>query len=202
MPGIDDMGVTNKVHGVCGFTSTLYMVHKYRPKLHKRLDKALGDKGLDGKQSMRNTRMQAEIKTFLRMMQANGAANLLNDIEELTRSFPGCDQWTIEGYIKDIDKGLDHTAYSIALPPEAVIAYAETMWGLRAYQKDDDVPGDAILGLTRTGIVNRWSNLAHYVYRDGANRLYSWGEQFADLAGASKYRKADYSVVSRIMLHG
>jgi hypothetical protein len=197
MPGIDDMGMANKAHGVCGFTSTLYMVHKHRPGLHKRLDKALGDK-----KQMRNTRMQAEIKTFLRMMQANGEANMLNDIVELTRTFPNCGKWTIEGYIEDIDKGRDDTAYSIALPPEAVIAYARTMWNLRAYQKDDDVPGDAILGLTRSGIVNRWSNLAHYVYRDGANRLYSWGEQFANLQLASEYKDVNYSVVSRIMLHG
>ncbi|GGY77566.1 hypothetical protein ACFFTM_10240 [Pseudoduganella plicata] len=64
------------------------------------------------------------------------------------------------------------------------------------------MPGAAILDLARTGIVNRWCNLAHHVCGDGAGKLCSWGEQFDDPDGASRYRKVDYSIVSRIMLHG
>lgn len=197
MPGIDDMGVANADHGICGFTSTLYMVHKHRPGLHAYLDRALGDQ-----EGMRDTRLQAEIKTFLRMMQAKGAGRLLKEIQELTSSFPGYKQWRIESYIDRINKRQADADYSIAMPPRAVAEYVRTMWQMRAYIEDRDVPGDAILGLTRTGMANRWKNLAHYVFRDRNGRLYSWGEQFDDLAAVNAAKGRDYSVVHRIMLHG
>lgn len=197
MPGIDDMGVANVNHGICGFTSTLYMVHKHRPGTQASLDRALGDK-----EGMRDSRMQAEIKVFLRMMQAKGASRLLKEIQELTSSFPGYEHWRIESYIDRISNRQADADYSIAMPPRAVAEYVRTMWQIRAFIEDRDVPGDAILGLTRTGMVNRWGNLAHYVFRDRHGRLYSWGEQFDDLATVNSVKGRDYAVVHRIMLHG
>jgi len=66
------------------------------------------------------------------MLQAKGAGNMLNDIEELARPFPGCGSWTIDSHIEKINRGLDTTACSIALPPAAVIEDARMRRKARA----------------------------------------------------------------------
>ena len=77
-----------------------------------------------------------------------------------------------------------------------------TVWNMRPALKDGVVPGDVILGLTRTGgPVNRWKNLAHYVYQSATGRIYSWGEQFSNLAEVNAKKGKDYSVIYRIMVH-
>jgi hypothetical protein len=144
----------------------------------------------------------AEIKTFLQMMKAESNSAVLNEITELTRTFPGYQAWTVDSYIERINS-LNVGNYSIAMPPEATMQYMRTAWDLRPASRDDDAPGDAILGLTRTGApVNRWGNLAHYVYRSANGTFYSWGEQFASLADVNSRKGKDYSVVCRIMVHG
>jgi hypothetical protein len=195
MPNIDDMGIENSSQGICGFTSTLYAVYDNRPQLRQRLGNALG--GPD-----RKTRMMAEIKTFLQMMKAEGNNTVLNEITELTRTFPGYDAWSVDSYIERINS-LNVGNYSIAMPPEATMQYMRTAWDMRPVLRDDEVPGDVILGLARTGgPVNRWSNLAHYVYRSANGTVYSWGEQFNSLADVNSRKGKDYSVVYRIMVHG
>ncbi len=196
MPGIDAMGVENDEYGICGFTSTLYAVYSRRPNLQNRLDTAMGD-------TTRRTRMMAEIKTFLQMMRANGKFFLLRDIAELTRSFPGYEHWSVNYYIKRINRQIPDDDYSIAMPPEATMEYMRTAWDMRPALVDTDRPGDVILGLTRSGApANRWKNLAHYVFRDAAGTIYSWGDQFTDLDDVNARRDKDYSVIYRIMVHG
>jgi hypothetical protein len=146
--------------------------------------------------------MMAEIKTFLQMMKAEGTDAVLSEITELTRTFPGYEGWTVNSYIERINS-LNLGNYSIAMPPEATMQYMRTAWDLRPVSRDDDAPGDVILGVTRTGgPVNRWGNLAHYVYRSANGTVYSWGEQFASLDDLNATKGKDYTVVCRIMVHG
>ncbi|NRR32532.1 hypothetical protein HSX11_20395 [Oxalobacteraceae bacterium] len=195
MPGIDDMGIVNDTQGICGFTSTLYAVYMSRPNLQRKLDRALDA-------SMRDTRMMAEIKTFLVMMKAAGNQTVLDEIAELTKTFPGYGAWSVDWYIGEINK-LAVGNFSIAMPPDATMEYMRTAWDLRPTLVTSEQPGDAILGLTRTGApVNRWNNLAHFVFRSAAGKIYSWGEQFDDLAACNTAKGKDYSVVYRIMVHG
>lgn len=195
MSQIDLMGMENAQHGICGFTSTLYALYMDRPNLQQQLEGALGP-------ATRRTRMMAEIKTFLQMMKAGGKGSVLRDITELTRTFPGFGGWTVDSYIEEINK-IGPGGYSIAMPPESTMEYMRTAWDMRPVLTDQVLPGDVILGLARTGgPVNRWKNLAHYVYQSADGRIYSWGEQFTDLADVNTKKQKDYSVVYRIMVHG
>jgi hypothetical protein len=144
----------------------------------------------------------AEIKTFLQMMKAAGNAPILGQITELTRTFPGYADWSVDSYIKKVNE-LGGGDFSIAMPPEATVEYMSTAWDMRPALTDKVLPGDVILGLTRTGGPrNRWKNLAHYVYQSASGRIYSWGEQFANLAEVNTKKGKDYSVIFRIMVHG
>lgn len=195
MAGIDDMGVENATQGICGFTSTLYAVYMRRPQLRKELEGALDDK-------TRSTRLMAEIKTFLQMMKADGKSEILGQITELTRSFPNYEKWSVDSYIEKINE-LKVGNFSIAMPPEATMEYMRTAWEMRPNLATNAMSGDAVVGLTRTGgPKNRWKNLAHYVFQSADGRIYSWGEQFADLEEVNKKKGKDYSVIYRIMLHG
>jgi hypothetical protein len=195
--GIDAMGIENATQGICGFTSTLYAVYSNRPELKGYLDKALAP-------ADRSTRLMAEIKSFLVMMQAEGKHKVLSDIEALTRSFEGYGAWTLKDYIADINKmGVPGSkplaAFSIAMPPESTMEYMRTAWGMRPSLVDKLVSGDAIVGLTRTGGPrNAWKNLAHYVYQGANGTIYSWGEQFKSLEAVNKAKGRDYSVIYTI----
>lgn len=195
MSRVDAMGIENATQGICGFTSTLYAVYMNRPQLQNRLDGALDS-------ATRSTRLMAEIKTFLQMMKANGNDAILSQITELTKTFPGFGGWTVDSCIAAINT-LVVGNYSIAMPPEATMEYMRSAWEMRPVMTDNVLPGDVILGLTRTGgPVNRWKNLAHYVYQSAAGRIYSWGEQFDNLADVNTKKGKDYSVIYRIMVHG
>ena len=206
MPGIDDMGVENATQGICGFTSTLYAVYMNHPQLRQKLGDALGND-----ETVRSLRMMAEIKTFLQMMKADGNNAVLDEITELTSSFDGYDTWTVDSYIDKINQlGVDNKEtdeivigdFSIAMPPDSTVEYMRTAWGLKPFLTDDVLPGDVILGLTRTGgPTNRWKNLAHYVYQSADGTIYSWGEQFTDLDDVNTKRDRDYSVIYRIMVN-
>jgi hypothetical protein len=196
MAGIDDMGAENAKQGICGFTSTLYAVFMSRPQLQNQLGAALDA-------STRRTRLMAEIKTFLQMMKAGENTDVLTQITELTRTFPGYESWTVDSCIQEINKLAGVGDFSVAMPPNATMEYMRTAWELRPVLTDKVIPGDVILGLTRTGgPKNRWKNLAHYVFQSAAGKIYSWGEQFDSLTDVNKQKSRDYSVVYRIMVQG
>ena len=193
MPKIDLMGIENETQGICGFTSTLYAVYTNSPILRGKLEGALDD-------TMRSTRLMAEIKTVLMMMKAANNNTVLDQITELTRTFPNYGGWTVDSYIQKIND-LTVGDYSIAMPPDATMEYMRTAWDMHPRMAGNVESGHAILGLTRTGApLNRWKNLAHYVYQNANGRLYSWGAQFKDLAELNQKRKRDYSVIYRIMV--
>jgi hypothetical protein len=198
MSGMQDMGTANEKHGICGITSTLYAVYQNMPSLQDRLGSALS--GAD-----RDTRLMGEIKTFLRMMKADGKNSILTDITELTQTFPNYEGWSVELYIKQIDDALSTGSLSMAMPPDAVVEYIRTMWGMKAKIEMPvwyrGVSGPVILGLTRTGAPrNRWNNLAHYVYKDSKGIIHSWGKTFKDMATLNKVKNKDYKVIYHILV--
>lgn len=208
MTNISFMGLENKKQGICGFTSTLYAVYTKKPELQKNLERALSEE-------TRSTRLLAEIKTFLQTLKANKnpeSEKVLQDITELTRSFPNFGLWTVDSYIGSIDvlgKGatpdkevaVQEKIYSIAMPPDAMIKYISS-WGIKPKLTDSIPSGvDCILGLTRPEAPsNKWKNLAHYVYQDGNGKIYSWGKQFQSLTDLNNQETKDYSIIYRIRL--
>lgn len=187
---INAMGTLNNRWGVCGFNSSLYALYEHNPAMRAELTSA----------AKIDSRFAAEIKTFLRMLQAEGNAKLLADIETFTRSFGG--QWqgfTVAGYIQQIDaeaarigekaKARIRSDLSIAMPPHGVVAYLRKVAGFPGAKVLTN-PGSAsfltastaneqIVGLRKPGMAS-YNGLAHWIYLNNGV-AYSWGKQFAGL---------------------
>ena len=201
MPNAHAFGELNKEYGVCGFTSTLYALYATRPSLRSHIQSA---------QEHAETRLMAEIKTFLVMMKAQGKQSILDDIQTLTTSFNGYQAWTIDNFITAINrtaraKGVTspRTNLSIAMPPSALVEYLNTCWDFNA-RVETSLTAEArncILGLTRTGGPrNRFKNLAHYVYVKPSGQIQSWGSNFTSLADVNKKTNRNYSLIYRVSL--
>lgn len=195
--GINNMGVVNAQHGVCGFTSSLYALYSKspRPSLVK------GAKV--------ETRMMAEIKTYLTMLKAEGRADLLSQIKDFTTSFPGYGGFTIDGYIQKINQAVvtGVSDFSIALPPAVVVDYLHRACDFKSAKE---------VGVTTTGIEfilgvrdangksTPLNGLIHWVYYLNGT-VYSWGAQFpngneaASVAAAGQSQGTSYQVVYKII---
>lgn len=181
MTGFNSMGITNNFWGICGFNSSLYALYVHNPKMRAKL----------GQGASSPTRMLAEIKTFLRMLQAEKKTEILEAIEAFTRTFDKFENFTIESYINRINDVVDTQSditqdpkFSIAMPPDAVIAYLKIVCGFNNARLVD--PGSSaselVLGLFRDDGANMgtYGGLRHYVYYpNGA--FYSWGQQFSSI---------------------
>lgn len=177
---INNMGALNTRWGICGFASALYALYGHSPrKQQAELSPAAATE----------TRMLAEIKSYLRMLQADERVDLLNAIQTFTRSFGG--QWAtfaIDKYIDKINasvKVADPATlgdFSIAMPPEAVVDYLQRMCGLESARiltgKQPD-PKELIVGLSKPNM-KLYNGLAHWVYLLNGT-VYSWGSQFVSL---------------------
>lgn len=175
---IDDMGVMNRPWGICGFTSSLYALHNNSP----------GRRGALEAGATSATRILAEIKTYLRLLQADGKQGILDGIEEFTQSFPGFDTWTIADYIERVNavvvNGADQNDpnFGIGMPPSAVVDYLKRVCNFpnaRIHDGGAD-PGEMILGMgtDRLGMP-LYDGLGHYVYSLNAT-IYSWGNRYAN----------------------
>lgn len=190
---INAMGTLNNRWGVCGFNSSLYALYEHNPR--KRADLTSAAKV--------DTRVAAEIKTFLKMLQAEGNAKLLSDIEAFTRSFGGKRAgFTIAGYIQKIDaeaakeggkfKAKMRPDLSLALPPHAVVAYLQKVAGFPGAKVVTDPVGgnlltsstanEQIIGI-RDPKMASYNGLAHWVYMNNGV-VYSWGRQFTSIQQA------------------
>jgi len=176
---MDKMGLMNAPWGICGFTSSLYALHNHSPATkHEALEK--------GGESA--TRMLAEIKTYLRMLQAAGKQGILDSIEAFTQSFGGFGIWTIATYIERINSVVTHGAttadpnFGIGMPPAAVVDYMKRVCDFpnaREIPVKTVVP-EMILGMGTDALgMSLYDGLGHYLYSLN-NRIYSWGNQFAD----------------------
>ena len=174
-PRHDNMGVLNKGWGICGFTSSLYALYEHNPS--QRAGLSVG--------ASTGSRVLAEIKAYLRMLQAAGRNDLLGEIETFTKSFGGnYSGFTIDSYISNINNivntVVDTSSYkhSIALPPHAVVDYLQRICQFKAAKVvglNYDAP-EMILGVCKTNMT-MYGGLAHYLYlRDGT--IYSWGKRF------------------------
>ena len=186
---INAMGEMNNTWGVCGFSSALYALYEHNPSLRAKLTSG----------AKIDTRFAAEIKTFLRMLEAEGDAKMRADIEQFTRSFgPKWTGFTIAGYLQTIDDEAERLGtiqgnitknLSIALPPHALVAYLQKVAGFPGAKVLRDPLGgmfitrstahEQIVGL-RDGIKTMYNGLAHWVYmKNGV--VYSWAKQFVGL---------------------
>ncbi|HEX4135061.1 MAG TPA: hypothetical protein VHY84_10665 [Bryobacteraceae bacterium] len=196
----DTMGVLNKKWGICGFTSSLYALYTNSPGQRLRLSQGASV----------TSRMLAEIKTYLVILQAAGRFDLLGSIEVFTQSFGGIfTDFTVPGYIARInnivtlsDEGLENLAdekiFGIAMPPDAVVDYLQRICELRAARTvTTDMP-ELILGLCSKDKV-MYNGLAHYVYRLNGT-VYSWGKQFPSVEATAVSQRKDWTIGHRIAI--
>jgi hypothetical protein len=194
---IDDMGVLNEGWGICGFTSSLYALYSNNPTQQLKLAEG----------GRTPSMMLAEIKTFLKMLQGDERADLLQAIQTFTRSFKGFSGFTIEGYIKEINQiranqavNTKDSKYGIALPPDAVVDYLKRLCDFKnAKIVELDSPStEFIVGVaTPSRPAGTYKGLAHYMY-SSKGTIYSWGRQFKSITDANK----EFSLCYKISING
>ena len=181
---INAMGTLNNRWGVCGFTSSLYALYESSPSLRAELTDS----------AKVSTRVIAEIKSFLRQLEADGDALMLAEIATFTGTFPGFGGFTIAEYIRKINavaaSGASYAQgdFSIAMPPEAVVAYLKYIGfrNARILAPTASLVGKTELVLGLADPDNKlvsYNGLAHYVYQKGA-KIYTWGRQFDSIQDA------------------
>ena len=160
----------NKKWGVCGFCAALGALHA-----NKLLKTTVLEKHM-------KSRLLAEIKTYLRFLQADNSP-LLKEIEGFTRGFKGYENFSVVRYIEKINSApVDMTPdFSIAMPPKGVVDYLKRMHDMKsariipAKQKQDNV----LLGFAKGKGVFGFlfgRDLKHWVYKKNDNLVYNWGE--------------------------
>lgn len=165
-----DISKPNIKWGICGFAAALGGLHANK-LLPTTVQKA-----------HMKTRLLAEIKTYLRFLQADNSP-LLQEIQGFTRTFPGFETFSIVRYIQSIDNAVaDITPdFSIAMPPKAVVDYLRRMYDMKnarlisAGEKRDNV----ILGFAKgKGIFGFLfgRDLKHWVYKKNDSVVYNWGK--------------------------
>lgn len=180
------MGLANADWGVCGFTSSFYAMWKLEPAARGRLINA-----------PRPFTVLAEIKTYLRMLQAEGNRVAINEIEAFCQSFgPGFDTFTVDDYCTLVSNAVGRSEaaikgdfhFGIGMPPKWVADYLKRMWSydstITEIPPGSDSGGDAIIGMVvKPGtldpggnVVNTlYNRLVHYMYRRNG-LIYSWGD--------------------------
>lgn len=181
---INNLGKLNQYWGICGFSSCFYAMHMIGGKRTKEeLDNAKNP-----------TRVLAEIKTYLMMLKIDEETQLLQDIQEFTRSFgKEYKDFTIDNYIKFINTILVKTPdeiiksnYSIAMPPHAVVDYLQRVFERKAKLKKGPfkrTPSKGIVGV-RIDKNTMYDGLCHYMYIN-KRTVYSWGKKFKSIDEAA-----------------
>ncbi|MBB4266245.1 hypothetical protein [Roseospira visakhapatnamensis] len=184
---MESLGVTNTGWGVCGFTSSFYAMYAQNPQARPQIINAT-----------QAYRVLAEIKTYLRMLQADNSP-LLAKIRDFTRSFgPPYDTFKIDDYINNISKAAAQnlsvqqiegdSKFSMAMPPEAVADYVTRMWERRTSITEGSgalTGGQGIIGVSKSkaGTKLPYKGLKHYMYYKNGT-IYSWGRTFSSVADA------------------
>jgi len=168
----------NKGWGICGFASVLGALHQ-NGVFTGTIDHAVTHNQL-------NTRLLAEIKTYLVVLQSE-ESGLIDEIERFTRTFGGpFSGFTIDNYIKKVNTisssppNLSDSGFSIAMPPNAVVDYLDRVAGKKAVLTPDPthVRNNVILGLgDKTKPGGEWKGLGHWVYKKTDLEIYNWGKQ-------------------------
>jgi hypothetical protein len=155
----------NRKWGICGFASCIGAMYKN------------GFIGKTIRADHLETRLLAEVKTYIRMLQADGST-LVEDIQAFTRTF-GDATFSIERFIKQID-----TFYTIpsntglAMPPHALVDYLQRCYDMKKARLAPLSPAlnNVILGLVDPG-GGPYKGLKHWVFKRDVKRVYNWGEK-------------------------
>jgi len=194
------MGVLNAGWGICGFTSSLYALYTNSPGQQSRLARG----------GRTTTRMLAEIKTYLRVLQADGRYDILDSIKAFTRSFGGqFANFTIEQYITRINSVVtlsdqemadlkDDSIFGIAMPPAAVVDYLKRICNLRAARLVTTDTSEQVLGVCGRSLP-MYNGLEHYVYRLNG-RVYTWGLQFNSVSDAALSQNTVWTIGYKIAI--
>ena len=179
VPSMANMGVLNKSWGICGFTSTMYAVYKHTAKQARSSIIDVSDPKV----------MLAEILRYLDLLAKAQEQSTLDAIENFTKSFGGIFAgFTMTKYMESLRNGppdLTNAAFSIAMPPAAVVDYLKRGWG---FSTAAEVPvttagTEFILGVRRADTSTPHGGLRHYIY-ERHNKFYSWGNRFGSLTDA------------------
>ena len=163
-----DLTHPNRDWGICGFVSVLGSLYDSDPKMKAKLNKILDDKHFE-------TRLLADIKTFLVMLQADNKTALLKEIEVFTGTFTK--GFKLDAFIKRInavvaDPKLLKEEFTLAMTEKALVEYLTTNWGLKAtltMGAGGEKKAKAILGLYKG------KDLKHWVYKSGTD-VFNYGE--------------------------
>ena len=205
MPEINNIGQVNIDYGVCGFTSALYALYTQSPENQQEyLSSAAKYK----------SRVAAEIKTFLKILEAEGDASsensLFKQITDFTRTFGGdYANFSIPQYVSAINTmttgaaQADSVDISIAMPPEGVVKYLREICNLNSAivdHRQQPWPKEAIIGVRHGNTAaGMYDGLVHYVYRKEPT-VYSWGKRFSDLAHAGQSQHRQYEACVMIAI--
>ncbi len=191
----------NRGWGICGFASSLAALHQ-NGVIGETIDRAVMNNQL-------KTRLLAEIKSYLVILQSENQSLLLDEITKFTRAFKGFEKFTIQGYINNVngialsDPKLNDSQFSIAMPPSAVCDYLRRVGGLRNVQLIDQSAAkfdNVILGLGDGDQRRiRWKGLGHWVYKKSNAVIYNWGKQenLAQLMAHNSKWKIVYQILLR-----
>lgn len=199
---MNKMGELNQGWGICGFTSSFYAMYALNFNARGRLNNANNA-----------FRVLAEIKTYLMILKAEGQQRQLKDIEDFTKTFPGYEKFSIDGYIASINDAVSKTEeaikkdskYSIALPPEIVADYLMRIWDCKNVKVDYVLNGSgstatAIIGvMSTTNPKPLYGGLCHYMFRH-QGFIYSWGEKFNSLSDVNTKKKKTYQICCEIKI--
>ena len=181
--GVTNISELNQKWGICGFASSLAALYESNKVIRTTIDTASSKGHL-------NTRLLAEIKTYLVILKSENKTHLLKDIENYTRSFPGYGTFSIDGFIKAINrvptmsslKNIHMTKdFSIAMPPDAVLDYLRRIGGFKGAREipKNKKKDNVILGLSEKGAdpkTKPYKALGHWVFKRSDWVIYNWGE--------------------------
>jgi len=173
--GIEDISFWNKGWGICGFASALGAL--YEAGIVKGAIDATSKTDL-------GTRLLAEVKTYLVILQSKNENSLLKEITRFTKLWNAA--FTIESYIakintiastppKQYDKGL-----TLAMPPSAVLDYLKRIGDKKnaRIEINSKVSFDnVVLGLCDPNLSNEWNGLRHWVYKKSNSEIYNYGNK-------------------------
>lgn len=170
-----DISKLNIEWGICGFASALGALYENNV-IAQNIERAVTKQQL-------NTRLLAEIKTFLGMLRIDNQTHILAEIQAFTQSFGGqYSNFTISSYIQKINNvvlsGSPAGDFSIAMTPKGLIEYLKRI-GEKANAREIPVKekrDNIIIGLGTNDKSELHNGLKHWVYKKDENRVYNWGE--------------------------
>lgn len=185
--------------GICGVVSTIAAVYEKRPGAQQLINDRTSSR--DGSLAY----VYEIICGYLSYLQEYGEDEVIQETEAITKSFGGVyANWTVKGYLS---RGMREEekrggGFAMALTPNGILALLEFL-GMRGVNLGKDVPGDAIVGLTRKEApINRWGNLAHWAYRYSNGTWLNHGTTYDSLEALSKAAGRDYQEIIWISVHG